>query len=159
MQRRFVVWVKVSFTMVGLAALALISISFLHLLTEPLQTYLSYLVAGCFWGSLLLEVCAVGRCARYRKYMLKSCNGRYEDYGMTPGIISFGKNKEGFIADVTLLISTLWVAVLLVLQEYSVWVVMPSILFVFLSFQLHCLLNGRNYRYMKTIYNEKQGRR
>lgn len=154
-ERRFMAWLNTMFAMAGIGWLALLSISFLHLMAEPLKTYMSYIIACCFWGSLLVEVFATWQCARYRKQLRKS--GRAEKNGWKDvGILSFGRNREGTIADLGIVCASLMVAVLIVMKVNTVWLVIGSVLLWFLAIQLHCLLNGKNYRYMKLLNNKRE---
>lgn len=154
-ERRFVAWFNAVFAMAGVGWLALLSISFLHMIKEPLQTYLSYVIAGCFWGSLLVELLAVWQCGRCRKLLRKS--GSIEKNGWRAvGILSFGRNREGTIADLCMICAGLVVTVLIVLKVNTVWLVMGSVLLLFLTIQLHCLLNGKNYRYMKLLNKKRE---
>ena len=154
-ERMFKVWLNVVFAMVGVGCLALLGISFLHLIQEPLQTYFAYAIAICFWGSLSVECFATWKCRQYRK-QLRTSRRKEKKSWRTAGILSFGKNREGVIADFGMIGSALLVVVLVVLEININWLVVGSVLLLFLTIQLHCLLNGKNYRYMKLLNRKRE---
>ena len=116
----------------------------------------AYLIALLLWGSIIAEIVFSHRCRKTRRAM-EYCLFQYKPLRSSyPGVISFFKNREAMVADITLFVSAVFVAALLWLQWTSKWMILVGISLFFLSFNLHCLLNGRNYRYYKAYAKSRE---
>ena len=74
---------------------------------------------------------------------------RMKSFGKrSAGILNFGSNRMATIFDCAMIASMLVVALEMVFRVESQWLVMISLAMLFLSFNLHCILNGTNYRYL-----------
>lgn len=123
-----------------------------------LQVAASMLVPVLVWGSVIMEIVMIIQCQRIRKAMefkLFKSKAIHDSY---PGIISFAKNREGVIADIVLFASAIFVALMLQLHVETAWMVLSGVFLFFLSLNMHCLLNGRNYRYYKA-YKKRGAKR
>ena len=120
------------------------------------QTAGAYLIALLFWGSIIAEIVFSRRCRKTRKAMeyrlFKHKPLRYS----YPGVISFFKNREATVADIVLFASAICIAVLIWLHVKIGWLILGGISLFFLSFNLHCSLNGRNYRYYKAYAKSRE---
>lgn len=123
---------------------------------KPMQAISAYLIALLFWGSIIAEIVFSRRCRKtrrameYRLFKYKPLRYSY------PGVISFFKNREATVADISLFVSAIFVAALLWLRVKVGWMILFGISLFFLSFSLHCLLNGRNYRYYKAYAKSRE---
>lgn len=103
-----------------------------------------YTVGIMFWGSLLVSQVLTLLVSIKRK---KGCEKR--DTQKLPGIVSFFSNKEARIADILAAIFIVIFAVcVFATDSYLIYV------FMFLSvllFEAHCVLNGKNYKYIKDL--------
>ena len=132
-------------------------IPFVNLYGLSLQRIGAYILAALFWICIVIEGVFVHMATQERKWMeRKRFRSRTLKYSQ-PGVISFFKNCEASIADVVLFTSATLVVVLAWTQIKTVWMIMTGISILFLSFNLHCILNGKNYRYLK-LYKEEHER-
>ena len=112
---------------------------------------LGLLIPAVFWLGLSGEQFFFWRANHYRK-MLEKQNGRYpKRIRGKPGIFSLFRTTEGMAADVLFLISLI---VFIVIASFGVGkeaLQCIMICCVILSFRLHCIFNGINYRYYKIL--------
>lgn len=66
------------------------------------------------------------------------------------------KTREGLVADVVMFASLIAVIVIAWTQVKSQWLILSCVSVLYLSFNMHCLLNGKNYRYIKLLSNYKK---
>ena len=113
---------------------------------KPFETVLKILLSLLFWGGTALEQTFMWKANACRK---KSENGGgNRNIKMLPGICSFSKTEFGFITDAVLLLSTV-TFVVLAIGNWGESVAQYILLFlIVLSFRLHCIANGKNYRYI-----------
>lgn len=123
-----------------------------------LQVAASMLVPTLVWGSVITEIVMTLRCQHFRKEMELTLFKSKAIHGSYPGVISFAKNREGVIADIVLFVSAIVVALTLQLHVETAWIVLSCVFLFFLSFNMHCLLNGKNYRYYKA-YKKRGAKR
>lgn len=106
-----------------------------------------------FWGGLIAEQILIWKSNKSRKAIESSQKGR-KMQGL-PGIFSFFKTKAGFAADVIFIFSVL---IYLVLAVCNTGVKYAQYIFIFLTvltFRLHCILNGKNFRYKNNLVKRK----
>lgn len=119
-----------------------------------------YVLAALFWICLIVQcvfVCLSSierRKAEQKGYKIKNLNRRQI------GIISFFKNLEATVTDITLIVLTAICVILALMHVESGAVIAICISVLFLSFNLHCIFNGKNYRYLKAyiIYSKEHER-
>lgn len=116
----------------------------------------AYISAGVFWVGLFLQQVLfwrgnAGRKQLEKKEVLLRMAGKYD-----LGILVFGANQEGRLCDVVFLIALVAVILEAAFHVKYEWLITLTLAIVFLSFQLHCILNGRNYRYMKAYFKHLQ---
>lgn len=106
------------------------------------------IVGAVFWGSLVVAVLA--------SLYVTSCRCRYnkvhpsEKKHIKIGLISFFSNREALVFDLMFIVSTIGFVFCLFFDESIVSYIFLSI-FVF-SFFMHCVLNGKNFNYIKTAH-------
>lgn len=139
-----------------IGCISLYFVPFVDVTGNSLQTVGAYSIALIFWGSIIIEIFFSYQCTKTRKamedrlFMLKSPHYSH------PGVISFFKNREAFIADIILFASAILVAALLWRQAKTGWMILVGVSLFLLSFNMHCLLNGRNYRYYKALKDKSR---
>ena len=107
-----------------------------------------------FWLGLAGEQLFIWRANSLRKAWgekVDPCLGKSD---ARPGAMAFFKSPEGTIADVLFLLSSAAFAVAALLKAGEASVQYVLICCVALSFRLHCILNGMNYRYKKLLTEE-----
>ncbi len=142
---------------IGVSTGALLAIPFLG------NTYFtelppSYLITGMtFWLGLLGElVCYLMAAIRKKKYVSFEGKECAADKGLV-GVLSFFRTKEGMIADIALGIAVVFLVLTVVLDWSGTWTVTTAVVFVFLTLQLHAMLNGKIYRVMREKKQKGKG--
>lgn len=135
-----------------ISSLSILSIVFLNK-SESLDNVLRIVFPIVFWLGLVGEQFFIWRANSIRKSIEKSGKVRRIKSGI--GIISFLRTEAGLIADVVLALSFI---TLLILIIFSIGENVVQYIFIFLlvlSFRLHCILNGKNFRYKKYLAKRK----
>ena len=116
----------------------------------------AYIISAVFWLCVILELWMVRMCNSERLWLeRRKVRSRMLDQA-GPGVISFIKTREGLIADVIMFVSLIAVIVIAWTQVRSQWAILSCVSVLYLSFNMHCLLNGKNYRYIKLLSNYKK---
>lgn len=111
----------------------------------------AYILAAFFWICIAIEGIFVHLSTQERRWMERR-GLRNRALKHSPlGVISFFKNLEATVVDVILFASTILVVILVWAQVKKECMIMSGISILFLSFNLHCILNGKNYRYIKSL--------
>ena len=123
---------------------------------SQIQQLSAYLLAVGFWICMVLELLFIFRCGKERLQLEKRLQPCRREKYVYPGILSFFKNVEAIVADVVLFAT-------IILTVIFIWVRIPygltsigCMAVAFLSFQMHCLLNGKNYGYKKALYKQQK---
>lgn len=116
----------------------------------------AYIMAAAFWLCILLELWMTRICSSKRRRLEQREVRSRLLAKSNPGVISFLKTREGMIADITMFASLIAVIVITRTQVKSQWLVLSCVSVLYLSFNMHCLLNGKNYRYIKLLSNYKK---
>lgn len=134
------------------------SVLFIGVEETKIQVLAKLLIGVGFWGSLITQFLLVYLTTKERKrmqligYKAKSINVS------KIGLISFFKTKESKIVDVVLIVSLLSLVCVVALQTDNDLIIIFSLSIFSLMFNLHCILNGKNYRYIKLLKKFKKGR-
>lgn len=135
---------------------SLFSITFLHWFqNKDIYQFISIIIALLFWGGLLAELILVGVTSFDRKCVKLNKNQKK----MKIGLISFIKTPVGRIADILLLISAVIFMIQLYLDVNGAKSVIPVLSVMYLSFNMHCLYNGRNYRLLRVNLKRNKERK
>ena len=98
-----------------------------------------------FWLGTLFEILTIIKTTHLRKMAEK----RYQVFAKgLPGIVSFFKTPYGKITDIVFVVSTILYIVLELITQNGILLKFILIFLMFLSFRLHCIANGKNYRYL-----------
>lgn len=114
-----------------------------------------YIIAFTFWLSLILGQFFFWKCNHERKRIEMKGTRMRENKKKQLGITAFFRNFEAFIADIILFLSAGLVAVLTVFQIKTSWLIILGASMLYLSFNMHCILNGKNYRFIKLYKKSK----
>ena len=134
---------------------AAISLCLWGVRSEELNKIFIFVIPVIFWTGLVLEQVCIWRANSLRKQieLLPECrtqNGR-------PGIISFWQTKAGKGADVLFAVSVvLYIAFEIAkfgTRSYQ-FIVLTLIV---LSFRMHCILNGKNFKYREYLGLRSKG--
>lgn len=135
-------------------ALLLIPICEIDITGKP--NALSIVVAATFWLGLLLSQIFIWLCNSKRKKGMRKEKKKDLLSKGKPGIITFNRNMVALVMDLLMIISAICIAILVITGSNNSWFIMISVSIFFLSFNLHCYWNGKNYRYIEFLNKEKR---
>ncbi|HBM98598.1 MAG TPA: hypothetical protein DD413_04160 [Ruminococcus sp.] len=135
-----------------LSSLSILSIAFFNK-NDILDNALRIILPIVFWLGLIGEQLFIWRANSIRRLMERS--GRFEKIKLGIGVMSFFRTKAGLIADVVLIFSFVTLPILIIFGIGENVVQYIFIFLLVLSFRLHCLLNGKNFRYEKYLAKRK----
>lgn len=119
----------------------------------------SYLIAGVFWGGLILTQVFFW-IAHAEK---KKCQARGKRWGNftcnNVGIITFGANLEALFCDIICGVSLAASIVLFYCRAQNAWLVTACLATLVFSLNLHSILNGSTYAFIKAVNKLKKERR
>ncbi|MBE5872839.1 MAG: hypothetical protein E7287_00370 [Lachnospiraceae bacterium] len=135
----------------------IICIAFVSIEGTTIQKVAAYIVAFMFWTSIIFEILLAhwsdGERKQLDRYVL-----RCREIRRAPsGIFSFLKNTEAMVADILLFVSVAALGIILWMQIKTSWIIISVLSIFVLSFSLHCILNGKNYRYLKKLKEQNKG--
>jgi hypothetical protein len=139
------------------SVIAIICVPFVEINGAIGQRIAAYTVATLFWIGLVLELIMVRKCSCEREKLEQ--RESEDTIHSNIGIISFAKTQEGRTADIVLVLALIVNLFLRIIKRNTEWISISCISVLYLSFHLHCLLNGKNYRYIKLFTTCKKGRR
>ncbi len=151
--KRFIFYFKLSIAAVCMGGLALLCVPFATENGGSLQKVLVYLVAGTFWGSLILEQVFLKKCREERRGAEKQKSQKQKKNDSPQK--RFFQTREAAIAAAVFLVAMLVSALLAVIQSQAVWTVILSVAVLYLSFNLYFVFNGKNFQYIKLNKGEK----
>lgn len=117
------------------------------------KLFFAILASSLFWGGLIAEQMCVWNANKLRKNIESGSSVR--KVRGWPGVCSFFKTESGFLADVLFILSLI-TYIVLAIGNWGVNVAQYIFIFLLvLSFRLHCILNGKNFRYKKILAKRK----
>lgn len=116
---------------------------------------LANVIALAFWVGLIWEQILFWMANSIRK-KIQSRRKRKPVTGR-PGIFTFGANPAGLICDVVMGLSLVATVLWIVLDVSSFWLVTATLAVLWLTLNLHCIVNGKTYRYISAIQKSKKG--
>lgn len=154
--RRFNLYLNLTFVFPCIGFLLLLCIPLVDTTGYQIQKLGALLLAAIFWLCIMLEIFFTFRCKRERVRLEKEHYRSRWMRHMLPGVISFFKNLEATVADIILVITVISTVIVILSRVSSGFISIGSIAILFLSFNMHCLLNGKNYRYKKAFYKHQK---
>lgn len=155
MPKRLKIWFVSSLVFVLIQSVCLLVIPILEI-----DNVLNAVFAVLFWVCLTFYIVSVILSSKERqkieksKFRVKKLKKNYI------GVIRFFQNKEAVIFDVLLFVSTALIIVSVIMKTEFEWLIAVGLFLWFISFNLHCLFNGKNYIYIKAyeIYKKEHGK-
>ena len=120
---------------------------------ETVNTVLKIIFPLIFWIGLILEQVFISQANKMRFELEKE--DKRKQPRMNIGVISFFQTKEGAKADIAFAVSLL---ILIISMIFNIGTNVLQYIFIFLSvltFRMHCILNGKNFRYKKILFKEE----
>lgn len=139
-----------------LTSLALAIIPLGNIFSKGAEKKVSLIIAAIFWISLILEQVFFWAANAGRKKIQKKAFGGRKLVKPALGLISFGCNQEGRIADIVFFTTFIATICLIIFQVQSRWLVTSVLALFLLSLTFHCIFNGTTYRYIKAFQNIKK---
>lgn len=155
MDKGLKVWFNLSLVFVFIQGVCLLVIPVLEI-----DNVLNTVFAVLFWMCLILYIVSVILSSKERQKIEKSKFRVKKLKKSHIGVIKFFQNKEAVIFDVLLFISTALIIVSIIMKTEFEWLIAVGLFLWFISFNLHCLFNGKNYIYIKAyeIYKKEHGK-
>lgn len=144
-----------------IAGISLVFIPMVDLEGTTAQKIFAVMIALLFWSGLATEivffVLANKKCNEIEERLVKKGSKSFK--GAKLGVISFFQYREAMVADVLAALTLIIMVLLIALKVTNDWLFVIIAVIFFYSFNLHCFLNGRNYKYLKEIqkFIKKQG--
>lgn len=156
LERRLLKYNLITMFLAILEFALILCISLVNLDGSPAQRLGAYILAAIFWICIIVECVFIHLSTHERRWIERREDQNIDLKHSPPGVISFFKNLESTVVDVILFVSAVLVVVIVWARIKTRWMIMTGISFLFLSFNLHCILNGKNYRYLKTYRHYKK---
>lgn len=155
MLKKLKIWFVLSLTFMLVQSVCLLVIPVLEIDNE-----LNTVFAVLFWVCLILCIASVMLSSKERQKIEKSKFKVKKLKKNHVGILKFFQNKEAVIFDVLLFASAALIIVLTIMKTEFEWLIAVGLFLWFISFNLHCLFNGKNYIYIKAyeIYKKEHGK-
>lgn len=153
LENKLNLYVYLSIGIACLQSILILCILFVDIEGDTKQQTIAYVVAFLFWLSIFAEVWLSHLANRVRKKLERKLYRNKEIKNSMPGIISFFKNTEAKMVDILLFIVVLLLGMIIWQRINKSWLIIGEVAILILLFSLHCVLNGRNYRYLKKLKN------
>lgn len=143
------------------AGLSLFFIPMVDMVSSSSQRIFSTILAILFYLGLITEIMffilATKQCNVIEERLIKIGSKSFR--GARIGVISFFTCREAMIVDILTVVLLVLMILLIVLKVTNDWLFVIVAVLFFFSFNLHCFLNGKNYKYLKEIkkFIKKQG--
>ena len=144
--------ISTAFVSFAVSSASLFMIPFLQLFSDKAEAFLGYAVAALFWLGLvfgILSSTGAGFFMKKRKKRLIAEN-KFRKQKL-PGIITFSLDLKRLALYAVCLISTILLVTDLIFGYMSEYVMFPLLALLFLSFTVHCIVDGENYKLYLTI--------
>lgn len=152
--RKLKMYFRLAVACAWIGSIALFSIQFVNMIqNEKANQVLSYFVAGVFWLSLIAGQVMFWKANAERSQIEKNHTKEIKYQKKTIGLISFCRSPRGKIADIFLAASVIALLAIIILHKSTGWIILLVLAILFLSLQLHCFYNGRNYSFL-SIYDK-----
>lgn len=135
------------------SSFALLSIIFIGT-NDVLDKIIKIIFPIIFWSGLIAEQIFIRKSNAVRKE-IENIGGTRKFQGK-PGIINVWKTQYGAIADIVFIVSLLLLVVFMIIDIGEEFIQCILIFILVLSFRLHCIFNGQNFRYKKYLEKRKE---
>lgn len=150
--RKFSRMIKLSIAASIVSSVSILGIAFIgkELAFEKLIQILFPII---FWVGTIIEQAMIWSANSIRTKL--EAEGKLRRIRGRPGALSILQTEEGAITDFVLIISIITLSVLLLFKIGKDFTQYLFIFFIVLSFRMHCILNGKNFRYKKYLAKRK----
>lgn len=110
-----------------------------------------YLTGGAFWMGFILTYLFTALSSVHRKR--DDGQKKRKDHRELPGFFCFFTSKEAIVMDLLMIVSVVGIAIELGAGVENSFIVLGTLFMLFFSVHMHAILNGKNYRYLKSCKN------
>lgn len=147
--KKLKIWFYISITLLGISSSAILLVMFADFNGNQMQKAMGYLVGIIFWVGIIAGYTVFWKLNRELKKILKQHYRRKRKSRI--GLITFFSSLHGMIADIICGICFLVLTVLLITKNNAEWLTIIFISLFAFSLQMHCLLNGENFKHIKFL--------
>lgn len=153
--KKYKLFFSLSFICFIISGISILCVPITNVYGTGISKVMVYIVACVFWIGIIGEFVFFNKANSLRRILERKSRSKNTTISSNTGIgvVSFFKNREAKICDVILFISVALFAFLSVFKIDIEWLIIISAALLFLSFNLHCFFNGKNYRYIKSYIN------
>ena len=139
-------------------ALGIVLIPVLDVVPSGAENVLSKLIAVVIWASVILGIASIFitdvLCRKWRRYLEIGGKVRLQKL---PGIIKFSKKKSHLAIYAVCFIGCVLLVTDMIFRYLKGYIAFPIISIVILTFVLHSITDGKNYKLYKTIKKGVRG--
>ena len=123
---------------------------------NALQIMFAVITGVLFWGGLAAAILTFVMVNSHRKaYEKKHREKKKKNNNLNIGVLSFFSNKEAKIADLIMMILILILLVIMFIPAVGLDIKVAMGSLILASVYAHSMLNGINYRYIKSLLNQR----
>lgn len=151
-EKKFLVWYRLLYVFASVSALSLLPLIWVNQLAAESKKVIIILCGAFFWGLLGMELLCLIPCSVQYEQLSRRCRltKPYWRGKVRVGVTSFFKNREGMIADIAAIVLAVTAILLYLFKVETSWIVIPCVVLTLFSWNLRCLLNGKNrYLYLR----------
>lgn len=141
------------------SSVAFLGIPVSKLFEGNVQNAVSVITASVFWAGLFLEQVLLLLVNRHRKQAPSPLAVKKRLEQSRVGLLRFVSNTEAAISDIALLAALLIMIAIVLFDVRNLWISITAVVLLLLTFQFHCIFNGKNYLYFKHIKDLNKLRR
>lgn len=148
-KREFCMSIIFSFIM----SISILFIPITDVFSENVGKIMFYVIGVVFWLSLVVSQVFFWIANRERRLLANKLSKKEIEKLNTNrvGLFETFQNRKATIADSIAILSLLLVAVALIFKIKNEWIILISVSLLIFSFNMHCIFNGVNYRYIHYI--------
>lgn len=143
----------------AMSASSLFCIPFAEVDNNGINGAIGYIIGAIFWIGIILEIICLFDINKQRKKLEPALdeNDCKQHKNIVCGLVSFFNGTLATIFDIILFISIIFIIIIVCLKIRNIWIVVCGIVSLFFSFNMHCLLNSKNYIFIKEYIELTEG--
>lgn len=154
-EKRFIKRFNIAFVMIVLSSVPIALIPLADFNGNMRQKVLAYTIGLLFWSLFIIGSFFFAVANKKRKELAKKEEKKSIKRRGFPGL-SFFHTKPGANVDVIFFVFLVCYVALAIFKFDISWIKIELVFLLVLSFQMHCILNGENFKYKKYILRRKK---
>ncbi len=153
--KKYILFYFLSILCFIVSGISLLCVPLTNVNSDGISKSMMYIIAAVFWLGIICEVVLFLKANSLRRAIEQRNKRNNVEISSNTGFgfISFFRNREAIICDILLFVSVILFAVLTIFKIDIQWLIIISVVLLFLSFNMHCFINGKNYKYIKSYKN------